>query len=235
MSDDGGSKVEVLLGEIGVVLPHEALALSVTHRSYAYEHGGLPTNERLEFLGDAVLGLVVTDSLYRRYPDVAEGYLAKMRAAIVNARALADVARELGLGELLRLGRGEEITGGRDKSSILADTLEAVIGAVYLEHGLVAAEALVHRLFDPLVDGAAALGAGLDWKTSLQELTASLDLGAPEYAVEDSGPDHAKAFAARVLVADQVVGEGAGRSKKEAEQKAAEAAYLQVNSRHPSA
>ena len=172
-----------------------------------------------------MLGLVVTESLYRRYPDVSEGHLAKMRAAIVNARALADVARSLGLGTMLRLGRGEEITGGRDKSSILADTLEAVIGAVYLERGLTAAEAVVHRLFDPLVEHASTLGAGLDWKTSLQELTAALDLGAPEYAVDEEGPDHAKVFRARVILAHDVWGEGEGRSKKEAEQQAAEAAY----------
>lgn len=229
------SQVETLLAQIDARLSADLLELAVTHRSYAYEHGGLPTNERMEFLGDSVLGLVVTESLYRRYPDVAEGHLAKMRAAIVNARALADVARSLDLGVLLRLGRGEEITGGRDKSSILADTLEAVIGAVYLDRGLAAAERLVHELFDPLIDHAATLGAGLDWKTSLQELTAAHDLGAPEYAVDESGPDHAKAFAARVLVRDEVVGTGTGRSKKEAEQQAAEAAYRSVSARSPSA
>ncbi|MEY3733716.1 MAG: hypothetical protein RL347_1075 [Actinomycetota bacterium] len=224
-----------VLADAGAVLPPGAMELAVTHRSFAYENGGLPTNERLEFLGDAVLGLVVTESLYRRYPDVAEGQLAKMRAAIVNARALADVARGLDLGEHLRLGRGEEITGGRDKSSILADTLEAVIGAVYLEHGLAVAELLVRTLFDPLVEHAATLGAGLDWKTSLQELTAALDLGVPDYAVEESGPDHAKAFRAVAIIGAEKWGEGEGRSKKEAEQQAAESAYRAVTSRHPGA
>lgn len=227
--------ITAILDEVGAALPAPAMELAVTHRSFAYENGGLPTNERLEFLGDAVLGLVVTESLYLRYPDVAEGHLAKMRAAIVNARALAEVARSLGLGEHLRLGRGEEITGGRDKSSILADTLEAVIGAVYLEHGLSCAEAVVHRLFDPLVEHAATLGAGLDWKTSLQELTAALDLGVPDYVVEESGPDHAKAFTARAVVGTEVWGEGEGRSKKEAEQQAAEVAYRAVTLRHPGA
>lgn len=227
--------VQSVLSAIGVALPPECLELALTHRSFAYENGGLPTNERLEFLGDAVLGLVVTESLYRLYPDVAEGQLAKMRAAVVNARALADVARELDLGAHLRLGRGEEITGGRDKSSILADTLEAVIGAVYLEAGVSVAEQLVHRLFDPLVERAAGLGAGLDWKTSLQEITSALDLGAPEYSVDESGPDHAKAFRARVLVGAEVFGEGQGRSKKEAEQRAAEVAYRAVSSRQPGA
>jgi ribonuclease III len=225
MSSAPASALAETLTQLGAMLSDDVMQLAMTHRSYAYEHGGLPTNERMEFLGDAVLGLVVTESLYRRYPDVSEGHLAKMRAAIVNARALADVARSLGLGALLRLGRGEEITGGRDKSSILADTLEAVIGAVYLERGLIPAEAVVHRLFDPLVEHASTLGAGLDWKTSLQELTAALDLGAPEYVVDEEGPDHAKAFRARVILAQDVWGEGEGRSKKEAEQQAAEAAY----------
>lgn len=225
MSSAPASVLEETLAQLDATLPDDVMQLAMTHRSFAYEHGGLPTNERMEFLGDAVLGLVVTESLYRRYPDVSEGHLAKMRAAIVNARALADVARSLGLGALLRLGRGEEITGGRDKSSILADTLEAVIGAVYLERGLTAAEAVVHRLFDPLVEHASTLGAGLDWKTSLQELTAALDLGAPDYAVDEEGPDHAKVFRARVILAQDVWGEGEGRSKKEAEQQAAEAAY----------
>lgn len=225
MSEAHVSTVEETLASLGATLPDVLMEQALTHRSFAYENGGLPTNERMEFLGDAVLGLVVTESLYRRYPDVTEGHLAKMRAAIVNARALADVARSLGLGALLRLGRGEEITGGRDKSSILADTLEAVIGAVYLEHGLAASEAVVHRLFDPLVERASTLGAGLDWKTSLQELTAALALGVPEYAVDEAGPDHAKVFRARVMLVDEVWGEGEGSSKKEAEQQAAEAAY----------
>ena len=225
MSEATVSSVKETLAALGATLPDTLMEQAVTHRSFAYENGGLPTNERMEFLGDAVLGLVVTESLYRRYPDVAEGHLAKMRAAIVNARALADVGRSLGLGALLRLGRGEEITGGRDKSSILADTLEAVIGAVYLEHGLAAAKAVVHRLFDPLVEHASTLGAGLDWKTSLQELTAALALGVPEYAVDEAGPDHAKVFRARVMLVDEVWGEGEGSSKKEAEQQAAEAAY----------
>lgn len=227
--------VEAVLGEVGASVSPEWLTLSLTHRSFAYENGGLPTNERLEFLGDSVLGLVVTEALYRLHPELAEGQLAKMRAAVVNARALADVARELDLGSHLRLGRGEEITGGRDKSSILADTLEAVIGAVYLARGLVVAEALIHRLFDPVIERAAGLGAGLDWKTSLQELTSALDLGTPEYAVEESGPDHAKAFRARVLLDREEYGDGRGRSKKEAEQQAAEAAYRAVNARHTGA
>ena len=195
------------------------------HRSFAYENGGLPTNERLEFLGDSVLGLIVTDTLFRSHPELPEGQLAKLRAAVVNMRALAGVARGLDLGSYVRLGKGEEGTGGRDKSSILADTLEAVIGAVYLDQGLSAADALVHRLFDPVIARSARLGAGLDWKTSLQELTAAEMLGVPEYHVEESGPDHQKSFRAFVRIGSETYGEGEGRSKKEAEQQAAEAAW----------
>jgi len=198
---------------------------ALTHRSYAYENGGLPTNERLEFLGDSVLGLVVTDTLFRIHPDLPEGQLAKLRAAVVNMRALADVARGLGLGEFIRLGRGEETTGGRDKSSILADTVEAVIGAVYLDRGLDEASELVHRFFDPLVEQASGLGAGLDWKTSLQELTATLGLGVPDYQVSEVGPDHEKTFTAVVRVAGVDRGTGVGRNKKEAEQGAASTAW----------
>ncbi|MBA8925984.1 ribonuclease-3 [Kutzneria viridogrisea] len=202
--------------------------MALTHRSYAYENGGLPPNERLEFLGDAVLSLVVTDHLYSTHPDLPEGQLAKLRASVVNMHALAGVARTLGeggLGAHLLLGRGEELTGGRDKASILADGLEAMIGAVYLAHGIDIAREVVHRLFDPLLIEAPLRGAGLDWKTSLQELTASEQLGVPEYRVDDEGPDHRKEFTATVFVGGRPYGSGDGRTKKEAEQKAAEAAY----------
>lgn len=213
---------------IGVELAPELLERALTHRSYAYENGGLPTNERLEFLGDAVLGLVITSALYRTHPDLPEGQLAKLRASVVNMRALAGVARGLGpggLGPHLLLGKGEETTGGRDKASILADTLEAVLGAIYLEHGLDQAAAVIHRLFDPLMADAAGRGAGLDWKTSLQELTANHGLGVPEYRIEEDGPDHAKTFTARAVVNGEKFDAGEGRSKKEAEQRAAEAAW----------
>jgi ribonuclease-3 len=168
---------------------------------------------------------VVTETLYLTHPDLSEGRLAKLRAAVVNARALADVARTIGLGDHIKLGRGEETTGGRQKASILSDTVEAVIGAVHLSGGLEAAAGTVHLLFDPLMEAAAGLGAGLDWKTSLQELTAELGLGVPEYVIEDDGPDHMKTFTAQVRVGADLYGEGHGRSKKEAEQGAAETAY----------
>jgi ribonuclease-3 len=210
---------------LGHAVDQALLERALTHRSFAYEHGGLPTNERLEFLGDSVLGLVVTDTLYRGHPDLAEGQLAKLRAAVVNMRALAEVGRALSLGTYLRLGKGEEATGGRDKSSILADTLEALIGAVYLDRGLGEASKLIHRLFDSVIAQAAGLGAGLDWKTSLQELTAMAGLGVPEYIVTEDGPDHAKTFTASARVAGVDYGAGTGRSKKEAEQQAAETAW----------
>ncbi|GAA1115515.1 ribonuclease III [Kitasatospora arboriphila] len=226
------TEYDVLEGRLGYELERALLVRALTHRSYAYENGGLPTNERLEFLGDSVLGLVVTDTLYRLHPEVAEGTLAKLRAAVVNSRALAEVGRGLELGTFIRLGKGEEGTGGRDKSSILADTVEAVIGAVYLDRGLDAATEFVHRLFDPLIEESSQLGAGLDWKTSLQELTAAVGIGVPEYVVSESGPDHEKTFDAAARVAGQDFGHGSGRSKKEAEQKAAESAWRAIKAKY---
>jgi ribonuclease-3 len=230
-NDGDGSEAAdpaVLLRALGAPITAETLERALTHRSYAYENGGLPTNERLEFLGDSVLGLVVTDTLFKGHPDLPEGQLAKLRAAVVQMSTLAEVARELRLGSFVRLGRGEEGTGGRDKPSILADTLEAVIGATYIDCELGEASALVHRLFDPVIRRSASLGAGLDWKTSLQELTAVRGLGVPEYHVKDSGPDHQKMFLAVVKVGARELGSGEGRSKKAAEQLAAEAAYRSI-------
>ena len=222
------SSRQALLDALGVELSDGLLSLALTHRSYAYEHGGLPTNERLEFLGDAVLGLTITDELYHRHPDRSEGDLAKLRASIVNTQALADVGRKLcegGLGVHLLLGRGEANTGGAGKSSILADGMESLLGAIYLEHGIDVAREVILRLFGPLLDAAPTLGAGLDWKTSLQELTAARSMGAPSYVVTSTGPDHDKEFTAVVVVADTEYGSGVGRSKKEAEQKAAAATW----------
>ncbi|MFL6265111.1 MAG: ribonuclease III [Actinomycetes bacterium] len=203
----------------------ELFARALAHRSWCAETPGTESNERLEFLGDAVLGLVVTDIIYRAFPDLPEGQLAKLRAATVNMNVLAEVARELGVGDAVRLGRGEELSGGRDKSSILADTLEAVLGAIYLDKGLSRAAALVRRLFEHRVMEAAGRGAALDYKTSLQELAASSLGGMPSYAIEEEGPDHAKRFTATVSVAGTSYGSGKGRSKKEAEQQAAREAF----------
>ena len=219
---------------IGVQMDEALLRRALTHRSYAYENGGLPHNERLEFLGDAVLGIIVTDTLYRAHPDLAEGRLAKLRASVVNMRALANVARGIGphgLGAYILLGRGEEGTGGRDKASILADTLEALFGAVYVEHGLEVAGRVIHQLFDALLADVATAGAGLDWKTSLQELTAEHALGVPEYVMSSTGPDHEKTFTAQASVAGELFAASTGRSKKEAEQLAAETAWREITAR----
>jgi ribonuclease-3 len=224
-----GDDLAGLVDALGLDVDQGLVERAITHRSFAYENGGLPTNERLEFLGDSVLGLVVTEELFRRHPDLPEGQLAKLRAAVVNSRALAVVARCLEVGRYLRLGRGEEASGGRDKSSILADAVEALIGAAYLDRGTEPTRALVLRLFADLLDGSARLGAGLDWKTSLQELAAGRALGVPEYAVTESGPDHAKAFHAVAMVGGAPAGEGDGRSKKEAEQHAAEEAWTRLS------
>lgn len=202
----------------------DGLPLALTHRSYAYEAGGIPNNERLEFLGDSVLGIIITDALYHAHPDQPEGQLARLRAAVVNSRALASVARTIAVGDYLLLGRGEEATGGRDKDSILADAVEAILGAVYLAGGMPAAGALIHALFAPLMRRSATLGAGLDWKTSLQEAASARGLGAPMYDIESDGPEHAKTFVATVLLEGVVRGEGTGRTKKDAEMQAAEAA-----------
>jgi ribonuclease-3 len=221
-----------LLDVLGVDLPEDLLTLALTHRSYAYEHGGLPTNERLELLGDAVLGLVIVEELFRRHPGNSEGDLAKLRNSIVNSQALAGVARALtedGLGEYLLLGRGEINTGGHAKASILADTLESLLGAVYLQHGLEGARRVILRLFDELLDTAPTLGAALEWKSSLQELTASRGLGVPRYEVTSEGPDHDRRFAAVVFVNGEPYGSGAGRSKKSAETDAAAQAWTALD------
>lgn len=219
---------------LGVTLEHGLLRRALTHRSYSYENGALPHNERLEFLGDSVLGVVITEALYRNHPDLPEGRLAKLRSSVVNMRALAGVARTIGpgLGAYVYLGRGEDSTGGRDKQSILADTLEAILGAVYLEHGLPTSQRIIHQLFDPIIELAAHQGAGLDWKTSLQELTAQLGLGVPEYTITSDGPDHLKTFTAQAKVRGELFSACQGRNKKEAEQLAAEAAWLVLNGRH---
>lgn len=220
-----------LYDKLGVEIDPELVVLALTHRSFAHEAGGVPTNERLEFLGDTVLGLVVTEALYRRFPDLPEGDLARMRAATVSQRALATVARKIDLGDYILLGRGEAASGGRDKDSILSDTVEALLGATYLCHGLEASRMLIHQLVDPLIEAAAELGAGLDWKTSLQELAAEHLSAAPVYRVEGIGPDHAREFTAIVLINDEVFGTGVGSAKKHAEQAAAESAYKELHRR----
>ncbi len=206
--------------------------VALTHRSYAFENGLNATNERLEFLGDAVLGVVVTDMAYRSYPELPEGSLAKLRAAIVNMSALADVARSLHLGEVVLLGKGEEQSGGRGKSSILADALEAVLGAVYLDLGLGVATELIERLFRPRMEAYVRGEGDRDYKTILQELASQSLRAMPEYRIEDSGPDHEKEFTATVYLNGASMGAGIGRSKKEAEQQAARQAWHRLTERH---
>ncbi len=220
-----------MLTQLELSLQPDLLERVLTHRSYAYEHGGLPTNERLEFLGDSVLGLIITEHLFVTHPEMAEGQLAKLRAAVVSSQALARVARGMDLGALIRLGHGEETTGGRDKSSILADTTEAVIGAVFVNHGIDGARRFVHHLFDTVMERVATLGAGLDWKTSLQEISSLNGTGRPSYHVTESGPDHAKMFTAVVEMDGEQFEPGSGGTKKEAEQRAAEAAFQTVRDR----
>ena len=204
---------------------------ALTHRSFAFERGLTLTNERLEFLGDSVLGLVVTDMAYATYPELPEGQLAKLRAAIVNMQALADVARGLGIGELVLLGKGEEQSGGRDKASILADALEAIFGAVYLDAGLEHARELIERLFRPRMEAYVRGEGDRDFKTILQELASQRLRALPSYEVAEDGPDHQKEFTAVVSVAGEELGAGSGRTKKEAEQHAAREAYERLRTR----
>jgi len=217
--------VEDLARRLGVDFDDlELLERAVTHRSWAFEHRPGHHNERLEFLGDAVLGLVVTEELYARLPDAAEGELSPVRAATVRESALADIARGLGLGDFLRLGRGEAASGGADKDSLLSDALEAVIAAVHVTHGQERAAALVRDLVADRLDAVTLGGEVLDAKTRLQERAAAEGLPAPEYRVSAEGPDHDPDFTATVLLGDREEGHGRGRTKKQAEQRAAAAA-----------
>lgn len=227
-------RVSPLERTLGVRFKSRAIReAALTHRSYAFERNSGETNERLEFLGDAVLGLVVTDLAYRRFPDMPEGELAKLRAATVNMITLADIARELELGEAILLGKGEEQSGGRDKTSILADAMEAVLGAVYLDRGLDSARELIERIFWPRMEAYVRGEGDRDHKTALQELAAQ-DIGqVPQYRVEEKGPDHAKEFTATVLIGGERYGSGRGRSKKEAEQRAARQAYERLANEGP--
>ena len=214
---------------LGVAVDPLMLELALTHRSYSYENGEVPHNERLEFLGDSVLGLAITDRLFHDFPDVDEGELAKRRSSLVSTVALAEAAALIDLGAYIRLGRGEDLSGGREKASILADTLEAVFGATYLSAGPDAATELVLRLLAPLLDDPHRAGAALDPKTALQELADERGLAAPDYAVTGAGPQHARTFTAVVTVGPvQTTGEGS--SKKHAEMAAALEAWTVLSS-----
>ena len=207
------------------------LELALTHRSFSYEAGGIPTNERLEFLGDSVLGLVVTDELYKKFPDLDESRLSPLRSGVVNMRALAQIARELKLGEYLRIGKGEEATNGRDKNSILADSLEALVGAIYLEYGYIRCSEVILKWIGSAIELATSQGSGLDGKTALQELAAAINMPSPEYEIIESGPDHDKSFIATVILNGERFESGAGKSKREAEQAAARIAHEAISNR----
>jgi ribonuclease-3 len=230
-TDTGAPELAELQRMLRVELDPELLLLALTHRSFAYENGGIPTNERLEFLGDSILGQAVTVRLFTDHPELDEGELAKRRASLVSSAALAEVARTVGLGPFIRLGRGETMTGGADKPSILADTVEAIIGAVYLDRGGDVATEFVLRLVGPLMADTDRFGAAMDPKTSLQEIAARRGATAPVYTVAESGPDHSKHFVATVTVGDLVSASGEGSSKKQAEMAAALEAWTALNDR----
>ena len=224
----GSVDLAPLLQALGVEVSAEVLAVALTHSSWAYENSSLD-NERLEFLGDSVVGQAITAALFHRFPELPEGELAKRRASIVSTTALAEVARAINLGSFLRLGKGEELTGGRDKPSLLADALEAVIGAVFLDKGPDTATALVERLMGSFVEDADARSEISDPKTALQEVAAKEGLGPPRYNIRDDGPDHQKVFTAEVFLdkfppTGGPAGVGSGSSKKSAELAAAGAA-----------
>lgn len=210
-----------LLERLGITIDLEALLHALTHRSYAHEHPGMPDNERLEFLGDAVLEYVVTSHLYRRHPDSSEGDLVRLRAAIVSTKALADVARKIDLGAYIRLGHGELMSNGRNKNSILADTMEAIFGVVYTEAGMGPAEQLINELVVSLLDDSEAMLNAYDWKTLIQEYVHANDHEGHEYDVVGEGPDHNRVFTATLVIDGQRYGQGTATSKREAEKRAA--------------
>lgn len=199
------------------------LAPALVHSSWCAENAGYASNERLEFLGDAVLGVIITDFVYRTHADLAEGDLTEIRKTVVNSVALSELAEELGVGRHMLLGKGEEQSGGRDKPSILADAMEAIIGAVYLSKGFEYTERFVLDTFAERLANAQADSA--DYKSRLQELAAHRFGVAPRYQMESTGPDHARTFFVTVTIDGEPHGSGVGRSKKRAEQTAARAAY----------
>jgi ribonuclease III len=218
-----------LIEALGITVDTDLINLALTHRSFAYESGGIPTNERLEFLGDSVLGLVVTKELYEQLPDMDESRLSPLRSGVVNTKALAQIARELNIGKFLRIGKGEESSGGREKNSILADALEALVGAIYLEHGFDVTTKIILKWFRPVIKSAMDQGMGIDGKTALQELISAKNLGLLEYQVSETGPDHDKNFSAEVIVGGEPIASGSGKSKRDAEQAAARAALTKLN------
>jgi ribonuclease-3 len=209
---------------LGISIDSALLELALTHSSFAYENGKKPDNERLEFLGDSVLGFVVTGHIYLANPTMDEGSLSRIRNAAVSAKTLAIAATNIGLGEYLSLGKGELASGGRDKPNILADTLEALIGAAYISSGLEAAKTIIDRFVIPLIDSADELLETSEPRTVLQELLKSANRGDAVFEVTHEGPDHDRTFFAAVIVDSETIASGTGRSRKAAEAEAAIAA-----------
>ncbi|MEY4491799.1 MAG: hypothetical protein RL085_210 [Actinomycetota bacterium] len=214
-------KLDSLSEKLGVEIDRELLKLAMTHRSYSYEHGNIPNNERLEFLGDSVLGFVVTSHIYETLTDLAEGEMTKVKNAVVSARALAVVAGELGIGEYLLLGKGELATDGRNKPNLLADAFEAILGAAYMSSGFDAARQLVEKFVFPLLDNPDEIRANSDPKTTLQERIQALGRGTPTYKTRFEGPDHNRDYFSILLINGEEISHGEGRTKKSAETAAA--------------
>jgi len=231
---DAAVDVDALIARLGVEISDpELVDEALSHRSWCAENPGNRSNERLEFLGDAVLGWVVADVAYRRYPAMSEGELTGVRKGVVNAGTLSEIAVELGLGEFLKLGKGEAAAGGANKQSILSDAVEALIGAVYIDRGTEAAYRFVQSLLTGRIGATAARLDELDYKSTLQELVAATARTPPVYVVSSSGPDHDKRFVAQVVVGGEVLGRGEGRSKRSAEQAAAAGATMRLRAKSP--
>jgi len=213
--------LDALGKSLGVDIEPQLLELALTHRSYSYENGRGPNNERLEFLGDAILGFLVTAHIHDHFSDMDEGNLTKLKNAVVSAPALAQAASSINLGEYLLLGKGEIQTGGREKMNLLADTFEAVLGAAYVSKGLEAARTIVNQHILPLLDSAEDLLLSADPKTTLLESMQQQGKAAPVYQTTHEGPDHDRTFFANLLIDGQVIASASGRSRKQAETNAA--------------
>ncbi|MDO5720177.1 MAG: ribonuclease III [Actinomycetaceae bacterium] len=229
------TNIKELLGAWRVSFDPDLVITALTHRSFAFEAGGIEHNERLEFLGDSVLSIIVTDYLFRHYPEVSEATLSRMRGAIVSERTLAQVARGLNLGDFILLGKGENLTGGRDRDSILCDVMEAMIGATYLSFGLETTRSIVETHLSRFLDNAVELGKSSDYRTTLQEYCAELGYGEPLYDAVGSGPDHQRVFHSTVSIDGEIAGEGSGTSKKLAKSEAAKQAYFKLTKRESDA
>ena len=222
------TELSELLASWHIALDHDLVITALTHRSFAFEAGGIETNERLEFLGDSVLSIIVSEYLYRAYPMASEADLSRMRASVVSQQSLAEVARTIHLGDFILLGKGENLTGGRERDSILCDTVEAMIGATFLSYGLEPTRRVVEDHLRMFLRDVVARGARMDYKTTLQEYCAQMGLGEPVYDAWGSGPDHMREYEANVTIGGVEVARGVASSKKKAKSEAARRAYLEL-------